>query len=78
MADKKMSFEQALKRLEEIVNSLDSGSAELDKSLELFEEGVKLVKICQKSLDEAEKKLTLIKEEKEGTFSEVPFEPKAD
>lgn len=78
MADKKISFEQALKRLEEIVNLLDSGNAELDKSLDLFEEGVKLVKICQKSLDEAEKKLTIIKEDKNGGFEEMPFDPKTE
>lgn len=76
MSDSKMTFESALKRLEEIVASLDNGTAELDKSLELFEEGVKLVNFCQKALNEAEKKVTLVQENKNG--EEVPFTPKSE
>ncbi len=76
MSDSKMTFESALKRLEEIVASLDNGTAELDKSLELFEEGVKLVNFCKKALNEAEKKVTLVQENKNG--EEVPFTPKSE
>ena len=78
MAEKKLTFEQALKRLDEIVSSLDNGTAELDKSLDLFEEGVKLVKFCQKSLDDAEKKVNLVKMGKDGEVEEVPFTPKSE
>lgn len=49
MAEKKMSFEEALARLEEIVGEMDSGKAELDKLLELFEEGTTLVRKCKKN-----------------------------
>ena len=45
MPKKEISFEKAMERLEEIVNSLESGESPLDKSLSLFEEGVKLVKL---------------------------------
>lgn len=78
MAEKKLTFEQALKRLDEIVSSLDNGTAELDKSLDLFEEGVKLVKFCQKSLDDAERKVNLVKLGKDEKVEETPFTPKSE
>ena len=55
-----LSFEEALGRLEEIVKGLESGSAPLDKSLELFEEGVGLVRECNKKLDGARQKFTML------------------
>lgn len=55
-----LSFEEALGRLEEIVKGLESGSAPLDKSLELFEEGVGLVRECNKKLDGARQKITML------------------
>ena len=51
--NKEPAFEQALARLEEIVRALDGGEAALDDSLALFEEGVKLVKLCSEKLDKA-------------------------
>lgn len=62
-------FEEALNRLEEIVKSLESGSAPLDKSLELFEEGVGLVRECNKKLDSARQKITLLSAN--GEISEI-------
>ena len=52
-----MTFEKALARLEEIVRTMESGAAQLDKSLALFEEGVSLVKFCTSELDNAEQKV---------------------
>ena len=49
-----LAFEQAIARIEEIVKLLERGDAPLDKSLEIFEEGAKLIKTCGKMLDEAE------------------------
>ena len=54
------SFEDAMARLEEIVKYLEGGNAPLDKSLELFEEGVALVKLCNKKLDSAEQKVRFL------------------
>jgi len=51
------SFEDALKRLEDIVAKLENGEQPLEKSLELFEEGVKLSRYCNDKLNEAEKKI---------------------
>ena len=55
MAKKELSFEESMERLEEIVSSLESGEFPLDESLKLFEEGVKLVKSCNKKLESVEK-----------------------
>jgi len=61
--EEKISFENAYKRLEEIANSLESGDIELEKSFALYEEGQKLMMVCQKMLDKAEKKLKVISTE---------------
>lgn len=57
MAEKKMNFEQAMKRLEEIVSALEQGEAPLEESLVLFEEGSKLLRQCTLMLDKAEQKV---------------------
>lgn len=55
-----MDFEKKLKRLEEIVQSMDSGDLTLENSLKLFEEGVKLTKECHTQLNQAEQKVKLL------------------
>ncbi len=55
-----ISFEDAIRRLEEIVHLLENGESSLDASLELFEEGVALVKVCNGKLDAAEQKVTML------------------
>ena len=55
-----MKFEDALKRLEEIVRMLEGGKSPLDQSLELYEEAVALVKICNARLDSAQQKVTML------------------
>ena len=57
MSDKKMSFEEAVARLDKIVRDLENGKAPLSDSLALFEEGVSLVRQCSEELDVAEKKI---------------------
>lgn len=57
MAEKKLNFEQAMTRLEEIVNALEQGEAPLEQSLALFEEGSKLLRQCTGLLDKAEQKV---------------------
>ncbi len=53
-------FEKSIKELEEVVNKLESGDASLSESLELFEKGIKLAKDCNKMLDDAEKKVSVL------------------
>ncbi|MDR1116978.1 MAG: exodeoxyribonuclease VII small subunit [Oscillospiraceae bacterium] len=68
---KKLSFEQAMLRLEEIVKLLERGEAPIEKSLELFEEGAALMKVCAGILDKAEMKVKKLTEadEEEPVFS---------
>ncbi len=63
------SFEEALARLEEIVRALDGGNAPLDMSLSLFEEGVRLVKLCTGKLDTAEQRVKLLTASGETDFT---------
>lgn len=62
----KLTFEKGLGRLEELVHELESDDLNLDKSLELFEEGIKLTRNLNKKLDEAEKKLEVLSKDPEG------------
>jgi len=59
-------FENALARLETIVTELERGELPLEESLKIFEEGVKLSKTCLKILDEAEKKVEILVQDKDG------------
>lgn len=76
MAEKK--FEAALARLEEIVSSLESGELALEQSLKLFEEGVKLSRICNARLEEAERKVEVLLKDKNGKTTAKPFEEEAE
>ena len=58
--EKKIDFEKALKKLEEITTKLENGNLSLDESLQLFEEGVKLSRVCEKKLLEAENKIIIL------------------
>ncbi len=55
-----ITFEAALARLQEIVGGLENGSAPLDESLSMFEEGVRLVKLCNEKLDHAEQRVKIL------------------
>jgi exodeoxyribonuclease VII small subunit len=72
MAEKK--FEAAMARLEEIVQELEQGDLPLEQSLKLFEEGVKLSRVCNKRLEEAERKVEILMKDKEGNLKPRPFE----
>ena len=71
---KTLTFEESVKRLDEIVKLLERGDAPLDQSLALFEEGAKLVKTCGKMLDEAEQVVTRLQKGKGGETEEVIFD----
>ena len=73
MANKTMSFESAIERLEEIVRKLESGDASLDESIKLYSEGVELVGKCNKKLDDTELKIKLLTISPEGEASESDF-----
>ena len=73
-----MTFEQAMKRLEEIVTQLEAGEAPLDKSMALFEEGTKLIASCSKQLDQAEQQVVKLMKGADGAPVELPFEDQED
>ncbi len=78
MAKKEESFEAALKRLEEIVEQMESGETDLDTMIASFEEGQRLVKFCTAKLNEVEKKIEkIVKNNADGVTVE-PLELKAE
>ena len=61
-----VKFEQAMARLEAIVSELEKGDLPLDESLKIFEEGIRLSKNCLKVLEEAERKIEVLVQDKNG------------
>lgn len=74
MAAKKMTFEQQITRLEELVSALEQGDVQLADSLALFEEGTKLIASCTKQLDQAEQQVVKLMKGPDGAPVEQPFE----
>ena len=70
---KEIKFEDALKRLEEIVEMLESDELPLDKALELFEEGIRMSRLCSSILERAEMRIEELIREEDGTIRAVPF-----
>ena len=68
------SFEKAINDLEKIVKSLESGDLPLEKALEKFEAGIKLSRYCSETLDDAEKRVTLLMADETGEPVEKPFD----
>lgn len=73
-----LSFEEALARLEEIVGRMEAGEVSLDASLSLFEEGVALSRLCATRLDEADKRITVLLEAKDGSIRETELDAPGD
>lgn len=69
----KIKFEDALERLEKIVSQLEAGELALDESLKIFEEGIKLSRLCSGKLEEAEKKIEVLMKNKEGQLEKKPL-----
>ncbi len=71
----KERFEDALNKLEKVVSQLEEGDISLEESLKLFEEGIRLSRICNQKLDEVEKKVEILIKGKDGTIKPRPFAP---
>jgi exodeoxyribonuclease VII small subunit len=69
----KQTFEQAIKKLEKLVQELEAGDRPLEEALNKFEEGMKLSKFCAEKLDETEKKITVLLQNQKGGLQEAPF-----
>jgi len=68
-----LSYEEALAALEQIVAQLESGEANLDESMSLFQKGMALSKICAAKLSAIEKEITQLVEKTDGQIEEKPF-----
>jgi len=69
-----IKFEDALQRLEHIVDQLEAGNLQLEDSLKVFEEGVGLARRCAKYLDEAEKRIELLTRDENGVLKTAALE----
>lgn len=73
MREKKVTFEEGMLRLEQIVHTMEQGEISLEESLKLFSEGTALVQSCGKLLDEAELQIKKIVPDENGQPSEEEF-----
>ena len=69
-----LKFEQALKRLEKIVEELEKGDLSLDESLKRYEEGIKLSRFCTQKLEETERKVEILTKDEKGELTKIPYE----
>ena len=70
---KEVSFEEALKKLEEISIKMGDSGLSLEESIKMFQEGIELSSVCNKKLDEAEKKINIVLNNQEGKLVEGDF-----
>jgi len=71
-----MKFEDALKKLEKIVEDLENGELALDEALEKYQEGIRLSKMCAKKLEVARKKVEILLKSEDGTVDLKAFDEK--
>lgn len=71
-----MKFEEALKKLEKIVEGLEDGNLPLDESLEKYEEGIRLARMCAKKLEVARKKVEILLKSEDGSVELKAFDEK--
>ena len=74
MENNSQNFESSLEELERIVRELEHGDLPLEKSLELFEQGVKLSRACQERLSEAERRIEILTRDNQGRPAIRPFD----
>jgi exodeoxyribonuclease VII small subunit len=73
-----MNFEDALAKLESEVKRLEGGNMSLDDSISAFEEAVKLVRVCNEKLENAERRVRLLVEGSDGAVTDQPFDGESD
>lgn len=68
-----ITFEEAMNRLEEIVETVESGDTTLEDAMSFYKEGLSLSKTCGELLNRYETEITLLQKEAEGLFTQKPF-----
>ena len=74
MPKKKQTYEQALARLEEIIDSMESGAPSLHELFELYKDGLELIEFCVNTLNMIEKEVTVLQQTSEGIFVQTLFD----
>jgi len=79
MGKRKLSFEEALEKLEALAGEIEEGSVGLEDSIAKYEEGMKLIQQCRQMLTQAEQKIQRLQERSDGTLEAKPMKrPKAE
>ncbi|PYG86822.1 exodeoxyribonuclease VII small subunit [Ruminiclostridium sufflavum DSM 19573] len=68
------SFEAAMLELEDIVSKLEKGDTSLEEAIATFQQGIELSRYCAAKLDEAEKKISILLQDKDGNLIEKEFD----
>jgi len=69
-----VKFEEALRKLEKIVEDLERGDLSLDEALKKYQEGIELSRACGQRLDQAKKKIDVLIKNKKGEFELKPLD----
>lgn len=69
-----IKFEEALKKLERIVQDLEKGNLSLDEALKKYQEGIELSRLCTQKLETAKKKIDILTKNKKGEFELRPWD----
>ncbi|MFA6384481.1 MAG: exodeoxyribonuclease VII small subunit [Candidatus Omnitrophota bacterium] len=73
-----IKFEEALKKLEKIVEELEQGDLSLDEALKKYQDGIELSRLCSARLENAKKKIDVLAKNKKGDFELKPLEEETD
>ncbi|MCM8770889.1 MAG: exodeoxyribonuclease VII small subunit [Candidatus Omnitrophica bacterium] len=73
-----IKFEEALKKLEKIVEDLEKGELSLDEALKKYQEGIELSRLCSSRLENAKKKIEVLTKNKKGEYELKPLEEETD
>lgn len=72
--EESLKLEDAMRRLDQVVAALDSDKTDLDEAMKLYEEGVGLVRLCHRKLQEAERTVRILQISEEGEITEKAFD----
>jgi exodeoxyribonuclease VII small subunit len=67
-------FEEALKKLQDLVEKLEKGDLPLEEAMECFSEGIRISQFCHNKLEEAEKRVEMLLKDQQGGWASAPFE----
>ena len=73
-----IKFEEALKKLEKIVEELEQGDLSLDEALKKYQDGIELSRLCSSRLESAKKKIDVLAKNKKGDFELKPLDEEPD